>query len=187
MASVFVCACMCVCVCECMYACVCVCARACVCMCVLWAGRETGRLPFWRSSCQSPSAVRAPPTIQPENCPSGPQSRSRSGASDLVTHSFNNGLRTYDVLNIILGPEDTPMGRKENTHSFGLRWCPSSRDAPANAGDAGPTTGQGRPCTPRGERCPCSEACPLHPESSARSCNWRTPGTATKTQHSPNK
>ena len=164
----------------------CACVRACACVCCGLGGKPDVCCSGGQAASHPP-AVRAPPTIQPENCPSGPRSRSRSGASDLVTHSFNNGLRTCDVLNIILGPEDTPMGRKEKTHSFGLRRCPSSRDAPANAGDAGPTTGWGRPHTPRGKRRPRSEACPPRPESSAHSCNWRTPGTATKTQHSPDK
>ena len=161
-----------------------VCVRACVCVRVLWAGRETGRLLFWRSSCQSPSG---------RTCPS------HHSAGELPLRTtvpfqiwslrpcYSLIQQRSDVLNIILGPEDTPMGRKEKTHSFGLRRCPSSRDAPANAGDAGPTTGWGRPHTPRGKRRPRSEACPPRPESSAHSCNWRTPGTATKTQHSPDK
>ena len=132
---------------------VCVCVRACACVCCGLGGKPDVCCSGGQAASHPP-AVRAPPTIQPENCPSGPRSRSRSGASDLVTHSFNNGLRICDVLNIILGPEDTPMGRKEKTHSFGLLRCPSSRDAPANAGDAGPTTGWGRPHTPRGKRHP---------------------------------
>ena len=109
-----VCVCSGVCVCACMYACVCMCpcVRACVC-CGL--GGKPDVCCSGGQAASHPPAVRAPPTIQPQDCPTGPQSLSRSRASDLVTHSFNNGLRTWSVFNIILEPEDTPMNRKEKT------------------------------------------------------------------------
>lgn len=146
---VHVCVCVCVCcvrVCACVHvracvcACMCPCVRACVC-CGL--GGKLGRLLFWRPSCQSPSGGTCPSHHSAARLPHRTSVPFQIWSlRKLVTHSLNNGLRTWSVLNIIREPEDTPMNRKEKKPKFWTSRCPV-QNAPANAGTLS-AAGRGR-------------------------------------------
>lgn len=107
--------------------------RAPVCVCVRVSARarvycgERGKLDICCAGGQAashPPASRYPShqfsqgTTSPDLNPAF-----RSGVSDLVTHSFNNLLRTCYVPDIILGPGDTAMnGMHKNPWLHGIHF-----------------------------------------------------------------